>query len=253
MKGKNTKTKAVKKKVAVKSVKSKKVIKKSAPKAKALKRKPGKKENILGSVAQPKAETLGTKILVQEIKEEPKIMPLDVPVAEVEIIPQENIAVAQILPETDLNEEPIVADEPVDQPQYQDSAEEYYMQKELSPRQKNIIMYVSLTAIMGVLVIFWGLSIKNSMSQVVVDPGMESESEGLLNIFQGTFNDIKTEITDVANQNSVTDVKNQAFQEVKQQIVTDKVKDDIANQLKEKLENLNANIENTNNTNSNIK
>ena len=91
------------------------------------------------------------------------------------------------------------------------------------------------------------------MSQSIITPGLGAESQQLLNEFQGTFNDVKTGISDVTNQTKGIDIKNQALEDVKQQIITNKVKDDIANQLKVKLENLNTNtnIENTNNTNKN--
>lgn len=254
MKKKNKKTKAGKKKIVVKAVKSKKAIKKSVPKGRAVKRI--KNENVLGSIAKLQAEDLGTKILVQEIQEEPKILLPEVPLAEEAIILEENL-INPLEPVDEVAAEQVETQIQEDiQPQYQNNqagAEEYYKQKEMSPRQKNIIMYVSLTAIMSVLVVFWGLSIKNSMSQGIATSGFGAESQNFLNELQGTFNDFQTGISEVTNQNQSADITDPAFEDIKQQIVTDKVRDDIANQLKEKLENLNTNtnIVNTNITNNN--
>lgn len=250
MKGKNKKTKIAAKKSSAKSGTFKKPIKKAANRRKIS--RPVKTESILGSVAAPQAESLGTKILVQEITEEPKIAAADLAMEET-TIPQENFT----FPAEEMNEdfaEQIDSQNQEDiQIQNQNSPEAYYAQKEMSQRQKTIIMYVSLTAIMGVLVFFWGLSIKNSFSQSIIKTsGTGDDSQQLFNEFQGFFADFQDSMANINNQNQDTQA-NQVLDEMKQKIINDKVKDDIANQLKEKLENLNTNSENTNNTNINLK
>lgn len=243
----NKKTKKViKPKTAKKSLKKKPV--KTAGKVK--KSKKVKAENILGSNLPP-AEVLGTKIQVQEIAEEP-------------VMPVQDLAVAETISdyineEVQNNDTAEVADLDVSeippqyeaQPQVADVAEDYYIQKELSPRQKNIIMWASLSAIMGVLIFFWGLSIKNSMSQIIIPTGLGAENQKLLEEFQGVLGDFQENLSAATNQTNTNTANNQLLEDIKTQITNNQVKDDVAAQLKEKLENLNANTNaNTANLNS---
>jgi hypothetical protein len=132
-----------------------------------------------------------------------------------------------------------IEEEPVE------TEEDYYKQNQmidLTPRQKNIIMYVGIGAIMSVLIVFWGLSVKNSLSQGLAN---SNQSIDYLGQFKQSLNQIEANLnTDNTNSADNTDA-------AKQQLLDSKVKSDIANQLKAKLENLNTNNANTNNTNKN--
>lgn len=244
----NKKTKKTVK--AVKASPAKKVVRKSAAKPKGKVRKTGqpKKENILGSV-KSKPAVLGVRIPVTQI-----------PVREIKPAPQADFGDFVFEFEDDDQEE--IIDKQTDnivqsavRPQVQEKSEaieeaetepEYYDKKDFSQTQKKIIMYVSMAGIMGVLVVFWGLSIKNSFSQGMQKSLTDDSSIQLINQFADTFNDFQNGLANVPNQVVSDNINVQVLGKVKEELLKDDVKTDIASQLKEKLENLNTDSLNAN-------
>jgi len=179
-------------------------------------------ESILGAVSDTAA--LGVKIPVQAVQNEPA-RPYE--------FEEFNFGADETSGE-DLNNN--LADpklQAVLEQESEDDGEEYFPQKEFSPRQKTVIMYIGLISIMAVLVVFWGLSIKNSLGQGSAQNGQPDSSSQLLNQFQSALDQMKNEISNNINQ-----------------IPNSNINEQVLNQLKDKLENLNANI-NANAANNN--
>jgi hypothetical protein len=234
-----------------KTVAKKNVIKKIAV-PKTAKAKIGKKANegVLGSAFKPQIKNLGIKIPVQAIKSEPVEEVEDFVFNDFEIEAEQNQPVIN----NNLNFpaiEGLTPDLAEIQPEADnEKAEEYYQQKQMSSRQKNIIMYAGVASIMAVLVVFWGLSIKNSFSQGLGAQQNDNSDSALIGQFQTTLDNLKQNLTNT-NQQLPADNNTATLDALKSKINNAKIQDEIANQLKEKLENLNTNSENTNNTNSN--
>jgi hypothetical protein len=222
---------------------AKKKIEKKVAAPKVAKPKSGKKikEGVLGRALMPQTKILGIKIPVQAIKSEP--------VEEIEdfIFNDFEIEAEQVQPviNNNLNSsaiEGLAPDLAEIQPEAdEEEAEEYYQQKQMSPRQKNIIMYAGVVSIMAVLVVFWGLSIKNSFSQGLPTMNNDDSNNKLIGQVQATLNQLQKGLSGATNQQAPSADNSQILEDLKTKINTAKIQDDIANQLKAKLENLNMN------------
>ncbi|MBN1326255.1 hypothetical protein JW977_04760 [Candidatus Falkowbacteria bacterium] len=112
-------------------------------------------------------------------------------------------------------------------------------QKDLSQRQKVILMYVAIASIMCFIVFFWLISAKNSLGHGFQK---QTEDEGLSAIINevgigiNNFSDIidaqKKQLSDFTAE--ATDI-----------IIQEQLKNEVANKLKEQLQNSNSNL-NTN-------
>lgn len=195
-----------------------------------------KTETVLGSQMESRQD-LGVKIPVQELKTEaaPQFAAFE---------DQDQMLESAQQNADSLNSDFEDYNDSQDDYQNQDEEQQYfYPQKDLSPRAKNLIMYISIFSIMGVLVVFWGLNIKNSLGQGV--PGSFDPLAGgtaMINQFQTELNQIQISLNTNAPTNQAPANNNPDIQKVSQQILDAKIKNDISNQLKQKLENLNANV-----------
>ncbi len=198
-------------------------------------------EGVLGATlnteAAAAADNLGSRILVQEVKDESmdalpeQTLVLDI--AETENIdnnysPEENLEQDTYdLAEEDINGE-----------------QEFYADRNnFTQRQKKIIMYVAITSIMAVLIGFWLISVRATLSQNFL-PGQADKSQALpANSLKDAMNEMKNGLFlygDYASQqiNQVLEIPEQT----KEKIIENKVKNETLDALKEKLNNLNNNV-----------
>jgi len=198
-------------------------------------------EGVLGATlnteAAVAADNLGSRILVQEVKDESmdalseQTLVLDI--AETENIdnnysPEENSEQdAYDLAEEDINGE-----------------QEFYADRNnFTQKQKKIIMYVAITSIMAVLIGFWLISVRATLSQNFL-PGQTDKSQALpANSLKDAMNEMKNGLFlygDYASQqiNQVLEIPEQT----KEKIIENKVKNETLDALKEKLNNLNNNV-----------
>jgi len=120
--------------------------------------------------------------------------------------------------------------------------EEYYQQVNgMSHLQKTTIMYIAVFSVMFVVVGFWFVGIRNSLSHNLLQSEPMSEEEiGVRRDVQDALDDIQNELDLIGTQvQEKQDVITEVAEEAKQQIIEDKLKEDAANKLKEKIENLN--------------
>ncbi|MFA5188257.1 MAG: hypothetical protein WC460_02760 [Patescibacteria group bacterium] len=111
----------------------------------------------------------------------------------------------------------------------------------LTPRQKNLIMYISLTCVMVIIVGFWFVGLKASFGQNLKGLNFNiNEVQGVkqgLNSANQQISEIKTQLDNQAS--SITDIKNKA----EELIIEEQIKNDVAQKLKDKLQNQNINSE----------
>jgi hypothetical protein len=120
--------------------------------------------------------------------------------------------------------------------------EEYYQQANgMSHLQKTTIMYIAVFSVMFVVVGFWFVGIRNSLSHNLLQSEPMSEEEiGVRRDVQDALDDIQNELDLIGTQvQEKQDVITEVAEEAKQQIIEDKLKEDATNKLKEKIENLN--------------
>jgi len=160
----------------------------------------------------------------------------------IELAPE--LSVEPRLVEEELSED---YDEPLVYDQEEDGEPEPF--ENLTPRQKNIIMYVAITCIMAVVVSFWVLGLKASLSQSFKEAlinGDESQKiKESLNGFKSDISDFKNQID---NQRQAID---EVSQQAKQKILEQQLKNTIVERIKEQVtdsqnNNLNVNAPSTN-------
>ncbi|MCX6739892.1 MAG: hypothetical protein NTZ49_01530 [Candidatus Parcubacteria bacterium] len=250
MKGKNKKTKVKKvKKTASKSVAKKPKNIKKAVKVKKI------SASILGAKIEV-AQSLGKKINVVEVREEtPEILRADLSPQDDNqpATPEENDFENDNQPaepedenenkKTEAEQEDVLESE-VSAADSDIKENEYMPKKDLTPLQKNIIMYTGIACVMAALVVFWGLSIKASLSQNLPAENYleEIKSEDLIDQMKDTIDGVKDGLSQAQNLNQNTN----DLQAVKEKIIETQLKNEIADQLKDKLENLNTNNININ-------
>jgi methyl-accepting chemotaxis protein len=230
--------------------KEKKKIKKV--KAKKLKHKKSPKRN------------LGKKIEVKVIKEEkPENILGSVMVAEqiksrYENLDFSDLGIDESIPDVENNNsndqvEPVLIqesiEENIEQPQEEiiDERDDDYQVENipepfgyLSLRQKNIIMYIAVVSIMSVLVVFWFFSIKQSLSQGLKNYNLINSQQS--NSLKQELGEIKEDFNNITNQvQSKTQDLNNFTNKVKEGVAEYQIKNNVLEQLKDRLENSNTN------------
>jgi len=231
-----------------------------------------RKKQIKRKTAKKKArKLLGKRIKVKLIKDQKSenvygatlatgkdLMP-DFDFNEAEpLIPEENLAAEtniEIAPE--LPAEPILVEEELaedyDEPLEYDQEE--YREPEpfenLTPRQKNIIMYVAITCIMAVIFSFWFIGLKVSLSQSFKEALINGDdSQKIKESLSGLQSDVSDFKNQIDNQRQAID---EASQQAKQKIIEQQLKNTVVEKMKDELgglqnnnTNLNVNAQNTN-------
>ncbi len=233
MKGKNKKIKKPAKKVSRRKVNSVK----PAIKRKAVKKKV---ESVLGS-SLPFQE-LGTRVFVRQEK-------IDEPVATSDLAqaPVAELQIDSLFPEFDFSTEELDAED--DSAEFEPELNSN--NNEMSDKIKVVVMYVAVTSIMAVIVFFWVLSVKYSLGQNMQnseDP-LASENMEKLNSSLGGLKDDFFAVSDFAKIQIDQTIK--AGLQAEPIEVKPQIPEEITNQLKEKLQNLNTNSSNTNTANIN--
>jgi len=254
-------------KAKIKKNKKRQVGKKMKPKAKKAKHKKNLGQRIkVKVVAEPKSENIYGA--VRESNNDNILTPMPVMtdlnnnlIENKEDMFQSDDSVSEIMPsqETDYvsleNNEPekiMLTDLPVEENISWDeniepigsNEEESYQEPEpfenLSLRQKNIIMYVAITCVMVAIIGFWFIGLRASLSQSLKGININDED---FNKIKNDFNnlgqqvgDIKTQITNKASV--IPEITNQ----LKQNIIEEQLKNDVANKMKEQLQNQNTNL-----------
>lgn len=108
-------------------------------------------------------------------------------------------------------------------------------EKDLSIRQKAVLMYIAISCIMGVVSFFWIISVKNSFGQSFKETDEDNEISAFINDIKNGFNNAGDIINSQAKQ--VTDFTAQA----KSIIIQEQLKNEAANKLKDQLQNFNLN------------
>jgi len=110
----------------------------------------------------------------------------------------------------------------------------------LSLRQKNIILYVAISCVMVVIVGFWFIGLRASLSQSF--KGLNLNSEDLNNIKNG-FNNLGEEAAQITTQiSNKASVVPELTNKMKQNVIEEQLKNDVANKMKEQLQNQNTNL-----------
>ena len=240
-------------------------------KKKSKKIKNRKKINISKS-KKKKRGFFGKRIKVREIKDQ-KSENLYGPVLELEvdeienqeIFPEYNIAETEqnnylyygdkILQKTEAGQEKsldnfgqIDITQPIEE-ENQNQLNENEPFKDLSLRQKNIILYVSISIIMLAIISFWFMGFKQSLSQSLKVPFLENTEQ-----IEQSFNQVQSGISDLQAQiNTQKEILIDVSEAAKQKIIEDQLKKETADKLRQKLledlKNLNSNL-NLPNTNT---
>ena len=123
--------------------------------------------------------------------------------------------------------------------------DEYYYQPRcvdsLSPLTKKILLYTSLSSIAVILVIFLGISIKNSLGQTMLKLNFNEELKQM-GIYEEDFqNNIKALQDNIDEFGSIFDktIEKKQYELIKNEIIEDKIKQDVIEELEKKLQNLN--------------
>ncbi|MCX6746303.1 MAG: hypothetical protein NTX00_04815 [Candidatus Parcubacteria bacterium] len=136
----------------------------------------------------------------------------------------------------------------------QDNFENYEADKasgNLTLRQKHIILYIGLTSVMAVILVFWFFSVKQSLSQTLKytnkqsPTGEEQKLQQGLDQIKGDFLNVTNKIQ--AQQNTINDFSAQAVTQIKEQ----QFKNAILNKVKDNLNQANININQNQNSNIN--
>ena len=166
------------------------------------------------------------------------------------LIPVENLAVeTNIELEPEFSAEPMVVEEELaeDYDEPLEYNQEEYREPEpfenLTPRQKNIIMYAAIICIMAVIVGFWALGLKASLGQsfqgAIINNNDSQKVNESLNALKGDISNIKNQIN--KEQQAINDVTQQA----KQKILEQQLKNTIVEKIKEQVtdsQNSNLNV-----------
>ncbi len=192
----------------------KKIVARKKPakrKRKALKHLAEMPENVYGQkidLAQEIAPLLATIIEPQEAEEPEE--PVEPQIEMEELVPQESDEIMPVKVDKDLN-----------------------------TWQKTVLMYAAIGCIMCVILFFWIISVKNSLGQSVQEPNKDEGLSAIFGEIQSGVNKIGIIIDNQKKQ--ITDFTAAA----KSIIVSEQLKNEVTNKLKEQLQDSNLNL-NTN-------
>ena len=129
-----------------------------------------------------------------------------------------------------------------------DIEEEYIYSRDMTRRQKTYLMYVAVGCIMAVIFTFWFLAIKNSLGQLIVSQDAKEESQNIREI-KSYLGEIREDFGQIDNLiNEEIEVFGDFEIKAKSKIIETRIKDDIADRIKEELEKSpSENIESINN------
>lgn len=251
--------KKIKKPAGKKMMSAKKIQKRKVTR----KKKPAKIEGLFGAKVPETAADKGVKILVREEVGEEMNQPITESVEEitaVEVSPLVEIPSAVLAEEIDQesisdgieNEELPLEVEPEISSDYMiEEIQEVDNSSYLSDRGKSIIMYVAITCIMIIIVIFWGLSIKYSLSQNLQDASLNEQEESAdVKQIKESLNNIKDDFATMSNlAKEQLDQALNFSDQTKEQVIENQIKDEVAEVLEQKLNNLNNSVSNGNTSN----
>ncbi|MBD3360018.1 MAG: hypothetical protein GF365_04930 [Candidatus Buchananbacteria bacterium] len=243
---KTKKKNSPKKRVKKQTVAKKKSVVKKAP---AKKSKPQAEKKRTSRKTKPKkavAKPLGKRIAVKQIEEQEEIKPNLVATLAVEVNksiddPFSDFSFGDELPDN----QNLVNDLPANEPETVPGSEpiEYIEPVKnglLSEKQKLIITYTAIASMMIVLVGFWFVGIRNSLSQSLADTGL-TEEDGIdknqtekVQEALGDFNQQLNLIGESMGETEKTIVD--SLEKNKDQILKEQVKNNIIDQMKEQLE-----------------
>ncbi len=230
-----------------KTVAKKKPVVKKTPaknKAKPVKKTTSNKPKPKKAVSKP----LGKRVVVKQIEEQTEIKPdltaslaveanksIDDPFADFSFGDEGTF--------NDNNNQAIPNDLPVNEPEKLPEAEQIeYIEPVknslLSEKQKLIITYTAIASMMFVLVGFWFVGIRNSLSQSFADTGLSEETDmNQTERVQKALDDFNQQLNLIGeSMNETEENVVDSLEKNKEQIIKEKVKNNIIDQMKEQLE-----------------
>lgn len=248
--------KVVKKKRVLKKSKLKKVVKKKVKrvtkpqkrKKTARAKKPGIKIPVKTVVAEVPAASLIDKQSPRDHHVVKKINKLKNSHS-LKNIKEEDLFLAEELPQNIVNDQPktileekneqiVVSDNDYNEKMFAEDDEP----DSLTLKQKKIIMYTGISCIMLIIVSFWGLSISASIGHGLSQAHEVEEEETVYDQrLKQAYDETRLEINSA--KQFVLETEDDLKEKAEQIIIEEKVKDDIAQQVKDKLE---QELQNTN-------